>query len=166
MFDKICLPLFSRCAFCLGELLFCFWFIIVYPGFISSYAYWEEVLVVSDFIELHGKYTCATSSADRWTAKAQTSQTSVVSLSPPLQFTGMFHARDLTCQWSLKWYFVRLWWWLFYLHMFISVTCDETNWLVTIFNWCFPIVVLKKNTLRSSIFPMALSHSNFRAIWV
>ena len=37
--------------------------------------------------------------------------------------------------------------------MFISVTCDETNWLVTIFNCCFPIVVLKKTHSKVPFFP-------------
>lgn len=147
MFDMTwlsCFGLWSWCSFHLRGLLFGFCIITVKPGFISSSAYWEDVLIVTDFIELYGSHIYANSSILQWAIKAQAAQTSAASLRPPWGFTGTFRLKSLTCHWPPKWYFISLCWWLCCLRMFICAVCGWTAWTHTIFSWHFPTFELRK----------------------
>jgi hypothetical protein len=90
-----------------------------------------------------------------WAFEAQTLRRCASCLSPPLEFTGIFHLWSLTCQRSLRNgtlsafvdEFASI------LHLFIRAICGETTWTLTVFSRIFP----KSESRKLYVLPMALS---------
>jgi hypothetical protein len=103
-----------------------------------------------------GKQTCITAFACGLATKTQTSWRFTECSSPPIEFTGMFHTRGMTCKWSLNWYFICLHWKVCELSpCFICVTYQETTWMLTVLNWNGS----EKTTKKSVFFRCTFVHA-------
>jgi hypothetical protein len=83
--------------------------------------------------------------------------------SPPLEFTGMFHAGDLTCQWSQNYMLlVLINNFVNFLHIFICATCGAITWMLIMLSLQSksPHISIQQTTQKS-----VLQHCHQKMFW-